>query len=63
MPGLTDRDLQRIERFVRTSPIHRTPDILLPTDGTDAAAPERADGARTTEDDRAGPDDSPSAGR
>jgi hypothetical protein len=43
MPGLTDRDLRRIERFVRTSPNRRTPRMLVPTEG------EGADGGPTPE--------------
>jgi hypothetical protein len=45
MTGLTDRDLQRIERFVRMPPTRRTPDILVPADAT--APTEPTDSVRT----------------
>lgn len=32
MAGLTDRDLQRITRFVETPPRQRTPQLLMPDD-------------------------------
>ena len=53
MPGLTDRDLRRIERFVRTPPTRRTPDILVPADATAPAEPtdtERTDGTTGASD-------------
>lgn len=50
MPGLTDRDLRRIERSVRTPPNRRTPRLLLPTAG------EGTDGSPTPEEDGHGPE-------
>ena len=46
MPGLTDRDLRRIERFVRTPSNRRTPRMLLPTadEGTDGSPTPGEDG-------------------
>ena len=42
MPGLTDRDRRRIERFVRTPPDRRSPRLLVPTtdEGVDDGVPE-----------------------
>jgi hypothetical protein len=41
MAGLTESDLRRIERFVRTPPRKRTPHLLTP-DEEDPASPDPA---------------------
>lgn len=35
MAGLTEEDMQRIDRFVQTKSFHRTPEMLCPTEDED----------------------------